>query len=400
MTGIHLDELKSRAIAAVAERETELWEVLEYIHTHPETCFAEYQASGLLVDKLRQYRFEAQAGVAGLETAFTATYAAAKPGPNIGIFAEYDALPEIGHGCGHNIMATVALGAGIAVSKLIEETGGKVTVCGTPAEEGGGGKVIMLDRGVFDPLDAALILHPANETVVEDVSYSRCDYEVTFKGKPAHAATFPDQGISPITPLIQLFNMVDALRFEIADRGKIHGYIKYGGDNPIMIPDHTTCVFTIRSFDMTYRTELTERFLTICRSLAAATRTELEYHQTEPNYEDIRNNETIQALLQQNLEQLGETIRPRRREQGIGCTDMGNISHRIPAIQSYIGLGEELKGHTREFAAAAGDARGLKAAVTGAKALAMTAIDLLAVPANMQAVRKHFAEMRKKKMCY
>jgi amidohydrolase len=400
MTGIELGKLKSRAIAAVATHEAELKEVLEYIHTHPETCFVEYKASELLIAKLLKYQFAVQREVAGLATAFMATYAAVKPGPNIGIFAEYDALPEIGHGCGHNIMATVALGAGIAVSELIEETGGKVTVCGTPAEEGGGGKVIMLDQGVFEPLDAALILHPANETVVEDISYSRCDYEVTFKGKSAHAATFPDRGISPITPLIQLFNMVDALRLEIADRGKIHGFIKYGGDNPIIIPDHTTCVFTIRSFDMAYRTELTERFLTICKSLAAATRTGLEYHQTEPNYEDIRNNETIQALLRQNLERLGERICPRRREQGIGCTDMGNVSHRIPAIQSYIGLGQELKGHTREFAAAAGDARGLKAAVTGAQALAMTAIDLLAVPANLQAVRKRFAEMRKNKMCY
>lgn len=378
----------------IDEISEDLFDISDYIFNNPEYCFKEYLAADKLSEYLENSGFTVERGMADLETAFKAVYDSGKDGYHIGIMAEYDAVPGMGHSCGHNLMAAMAAGAGVAVKSAIDETGGKISVFGTPAEEGGGGKILMLEKGVFNDLDAAMILHPANETVVNDISYSMTDVEVNFYGKTAHAATFPEEGISALNAVIELFNVINAMRLELGSEGKILGVITKGGENPIYIPDHCQARFTVRSFNMKTKKALVNRLLETCEYISKITGTRFEYDFYRLSYEDIRNNHTIENLLEKNLVSLGETVMPRKKELGIGCTDMGNITHHLPALQSYIKVAPGLRGHTIEFEEACGDDRGRKALITGAKAMAMTAIDLMS-DANMSSAKNDFKAMIK-----
>lgn len=366
------------------------------IWDNPEYNFEEYIACEAFSELLRKFGFNVTVGMAGLETACKGTYRGQKPGPHIGIFGEYDAVPGIGHACGHNLMAAMAVGAGTAIKGIIDELGGTITVFGTPGEEGGGGKVIMLNAGAFDDLDLAMIIHSANETVVNDISYSKTDLTVNFYGKKSHAATWPEEGISALTPIIELFNIINASRLEIADRGKILGIISKGGHEPIMIPDHCQAKFTVRSFDMKYKIELLNHLIKVCENLANITKTKFEYKLDGYSYEDIRNNPVLENLLAQNFEKLGEMVQPRRKELGIGTTDVGNVTHKIPALQSYVQVVPLLRGHTLEFQEAVGGEKGHRAINIGAKAMAMTATDVLMDEKVLKEIKSEYLHMKEK----
>ncbi len=374
----------------------ELIALSDTIWNNPEYNFKEYIACKAFSDLLKSFGFKVTVGITGLDTACKATYVSKKPGPHIGIFGEYDAVPGMGHSCGHNLMAAMAVGAGEAIKSIIDESGGTITVFGTPAEEGGGGKVIMLNNGAFDELDLAMIIHSANETVVNDISYSKTDITVNFYGKRSHAATWPEEGVSALTPVLELFNIINASRLEIADRGKILGIITKGGDEPIMIPDYCQAKFTVRSFSMKYKIELLKRLIEICENLASITKTKFEYELNGYSYEDIRNNPIIENLLADNLEALGEKVMPRRKELGIGTTDVGNVTHRIPALQSYVQVVPFLRGHTLEFQEAVGGKEGHRAINIGAKAMAMTAVDVLMDEKMFQKIKTEFQDMKRK----
>lgn len=391
---MNIDKYKDIVQNRIDELSKDLYELSDYIFKNPEYCFKEYKASKKIVKQLKSYGFTVENNIAELETAFEASYDSGKEGYHIGIMCEYDAVPGMGHSCGHNLMAAMAVGAATAVKSAIDEIGGKISVFGTPAEEGGGGKILMLEKGVFNSLDAAMIIHPANETVVNDISYSMTDIEVNFHGKTAHAATFPEEGVNALNAVIELFNIINAMRLEINNTGKIIGVISKGGEDPIHIPDHCQAKFTVRSFNMNTKKKLLKRLIETCELVAQITNTRFDYNFTRLSYEDIRNNKTIETLLAKNLTALGETVMPRRKELGIGCTDMGNITHEIPALQSYIKVAPELRGHTIEFEEACGDIRGKKAMINGAKAMAMTAIDLLQKN-NMTKTKEDFKEMQK-----
>lgn len=372
----------------------ELRALADTVHANPEYNFQEFKACAAVSELLKKLGFEVVTGVGKVETSVRATYDSGKPGPNLGFLGEYDAVPGMGHSCGHNLMTPIAIGAAEALKPIVDEFGGKITVLGCPAEEGGGGKIIMMENNAFEGLDTAMLIHSANETVVNDISYSRTDILVDFYGKKSHAATWPEEGISALVPVLELFNIVNSLRLEIADRGKILGVITKGGEDPIYIPDHCQAAFTIRSFSMKCKFELLDRFLEICKHVAAITNTRFEYAPDGLPYEDIRNNVVIEDFLQKNFEAIGEPVMPRRRELGIGCTDMGDITHKIPGLQSYIQVVPELRGHTKEFEDACGTPAGYRAIEVAAKAVAMTGVDLLTDPAAMENVRKAFMEMK------
>lgn len=372
----------------------ELIALSDQIWQTPEYNFNEVQASGYFAALLEKLGFGVTRGTGGLATAVTATYDSGKAGPHLAFLGEYDAVPGMGHACGHNLMAAMAVGAGAALKSVIHETGGKVSVIGTPAEEGGGGKVIMLENGAFDGIDAAMILHPANETVVNDISYAKTDVIVDYYGKSAHAATWPEEGVSALTPVLELFNLLNAMRLEIADRGKILGVISKGGAEPIMIPDHCQARFTVRSFDGAYQKVLLDKLIRTGRGLADLTGTRFEYRFDGPTYEDIRNNPVLEHLLDKNFTALGETVGPRRKELGIGCTDVGNVTHKLPALQSYIQVVPLLRGHTKEFETAVGGPLGHHTIEAGAKALAMTALDILSDNELAAQMKQAFNEMK------
>lgn len=374
----------------------ELAGLADYIWANPEYCFKEYKACAAMSEMLRKYGFEVETGIAGLETAVKAVYDSGKPGPNFGFVGEFDAVPGMGHSCGHNVMCAIPVGAAIGLKAVIDEFGGKITVLGTPAEEGGGGKIIMLEKGAFDDLDIALLIHACSDTCVNDISYSRTDVLVHFYGKESHAATWPEEGISALTPVLQLFNTVNAMRLELGDRGKILGIIRDGGKAPIYIPEHCSAEFTIRSFSMKFKWELFNRFIKMCESIADMTGTRFEYETVDLSYEDIRNNPVIEDSLAKNFEMLGEELKPRLKEQGIGCTDMGNVTHAVPGLQSYVRVVPGLRGHTKEFEDACGTPAAHHAVEVAAKAEAMTAVDILTNPAMLDEIKAAFQEMKAK----
>ncbi len=391
-----MNDYKKTVQARVDEIMPRLRELADYIHKNPEYNFEEFKSSAAVAQSLRELGFEVQHGYCGLETAIRAEYDSGKPGLNLGFVGEYDAVPGMGHSCGHNLMTPIAMGAAWALQPLVDEFGGKVTVIGAPAEEGGGGKVIMLEQGGFDGLDTAMLIHSASETVVNDISYSRTDVIVDFYGKTAHAATWPEEGVSALVPVLELFNIIQALRLEIADRGKIIGIISNGGEDPIFIPDHCQAKFTVRSFSMKYKWELYHRLISICEHLAELTGTRFEHRFDGYTYEDIRNNEVLENFLQANFEALGEPVMPRKKELGIGCTDMGDVTHKVPGLQSYIMVVPGVRGHTREFDDACGTPAGYRAIEVAAKAVAMTGVDLLTNPDAILRVREAFQAMKAK----
>ena len=309
--------------------------------------------------------------------------------------AEYDAVPGMGHACGHNLMAAMSAGAGIAVKSVLPQLKGSISVFGTPAEEGGGGKVIMLENGAFNGVDAAMIIHSANETVVNDISYSRTDIIVDFFGKGAHAATWPEEGVSALDPLLLLFQHISQMRLRWNGQGTILGIISEGGEDPIHIPEHCQGKFTVRSFSMKTKKKLLGDFLEACEAAARMTGTTWQWKEDGYTYEDIRNNPVIEDVLAEQFTRLGETVMPRRKELGIGCTDVGNLTHAFPALQSYVQVVPLLRGHTKEFEDACKSPDGHRAALTGAKALAMTAVELLSDDSLMEQVDRAFQDMKK-----
>lgn len=387
------EDLKKRVRERIDGCAQELTDLADTIWDHPEYNFQEYKACKAITDLLKKHGFVVTVGTGGLQTAFQAQWDSGKPGPHIAFLAEYDAVPGMGHACGHNLMAAMSSGAGIAVKTVLPRLGGKISVFGTPAEEGGGGKVIMLNQGAFAGVDAAMILHSANETVVNDISYSRTDMVVDFYGKTAHGATWPEEGISALDPLLHVFRYINEMRLRWNGRGTILGVISDGGDEPIHIPEHCQGKFTIRSFEMKFKKQILKEFLVACECAARMTGTTCQYAEEGHTYEDIRNNPVMEAVLAEQFTALGEMVMPRRKELGIGCTDVGNLTHVFPALQSYVRVVPLLRGHTRDFEAACRSEDGHRAILIGAKALAMTAVEMFSDEKLMERVRTAFLEM-------
>ncbi|MCD8074043.1 MAG: M20 family metallopeptidase [Lachnospiraceae bacterium] len=364
------------------------------IWSHPEYNFQEFHACQAMSTALREQGFHVETGAGGVETSVKAVYDSGKPGPNIGIFGEFDAVPGMGHACGHNLMCAIAVGAGTAIKSVSDELGGKVTVLGCPAEEGGGGKIMMLENGAFRELDFGMLFHPATQTVVHDRSYSKTTLTIHFTGKKTHAAATPECGINALNPMIELFNMVAAMRLELTERGNIFGVITDGGQDPNYIPEHTSAQFVIRSFSSRQRKNLLDRFLGICRHLSEIYGTPFSYTIDGLTYENIMNNPIIEKLLEENLTELGEEVLPREAIVDIGSTDMGNVTHEVPALQSYIKVFCDPipRNHTIEFQNAVGGPAGHLTIANAAKAMAMTAVDILTHPAYLEEIQKAFQD--------
>ena len=241
-----------------------------------------------------------------------------------------------------------------------------------------------------------MLIHPANETVVNDISYSSTSLKVDYYGKKAHAVTWPEEGVSALVPVMQLLQTIAAIRPEISGKGWILGVIRDGGETPVMIPDHCSAEILVRSFSMKEKLRLVERVKEMSQAMADMTHTRVEISVLRDSYEDIRNNPVIEEYLQQNLLAIGEEVKPRTRDLGIGTTDMGNVTHEIPGLQSYIKVVPVLRGHTPEFEAACGSPAGIHAMLQAAKAEAMTGVDLLREPEALRRVKEEFLAMKAK----
>jgi amidohydrolase len=337
-------------------------------------------------------------GTAGMDTAFKAVLAGGSAGPTIAILAEYDALPQLGHGCGHNLIATSALGAGLALTDVLGDLAGSVWVLGTPAEESAapnaGGKVHMVRAGVFDDIDASIMFHPAAETTMTDErSLAARGFEFYFHGKAAHAAGAPEEGINALDAVVAMYNAVSMLRQQVKSDVRIHGIILAGGAAANIIPDYAAIRYRTRSDDADYLEGVVQRVVACAEGAARATGCRLEWTEYMPPYENTVPNAVLMGLMKRNLESLGLDVSSTRKRTSRGSTDFGNVTRVVPGVEARIAITEswDVPGHSLEFEQAAGTDRGRQAMLAAAKGLAMTAIDLLGRPETLAEAKQVFA---------
>jgi len=391
----HIDSLKERVVAEVDARRDELIRIADTIHANPEVAFEEFESAALLSRTLAENGFAVERGVADLETAFVATLRGQGGGPTVAFLAEYDALPGLGHACGHNLIGTSAVGAGLAMKAVLPELAGTILVVGTPAEEGGGGKVTMVDAGLFDGVDAALIVHPSGQNKTRSTSLTSYKISIEFYGQAAHAAARPDEGINALDALILTYNGINALRQHLRDDVRIHGVITHGGDAPNIVPDYTQAKFYVRAADIPYTLGVLDKVRACAEGAARATGARLEFKEYAPHYENMMPNPKLADLVEANMAALGIELTPIEDER-MGSTDMGNVTQVVPGLHPSVAIGpEDMGGHTAEFCQAAGSPAGHESLIRAAKMMAMTAVDLLAVPANVTEVKTAFEEQKK-----
>lgn len=377
---MNLAEIKHE-IEDLAEKHKEEFETVSAcIFEHPELAYEEITARDTLCGLLERHGFSVKKGAGSLETAFVAEYKSGKPGMTFAFLCEYDALPEIGHACGHNLIGTSGAGAGIVLKEIMEKygLGGTLKVLGTPAEENGSGKITMLDEGFFKGIDMALIMHPSDMSMADDISFAAVNKIYTFKGKPAHTAACPWVGASALNGVMQMFHAVDAQRLHMKDFTRVHGIVTEGGTAVNIVPERAVCKFNIRSLDSDYLREVIEIVDRCARGAAICAGVDVEIEQDGYLIENVKNEKKLVKAVENNMNFIGEHHIPRDLTQGIGSTDVGNVTHALPSAQFYIGLGEGLGTHTAPFATAAGGPEGRRALTAAIKVLAMTGLDMIA----------------------
>ncbi|MFQ5699703.1 MAG: M20 family metallopeptidase [Myxococcota bacterium] len=387
-----LEELKRRACDTVDQLRDPLLEISHQIHAHPELAFEEHRAQALLVKTLRDAGLEVTAPAFGLETAFVAEFGDAR-GPRVALAAEYDALPGIGHACGHNIIATASVGAALALQALGSDLPGRIRLLGTPAEERGGGKERMARAGALDEVDAAMMVHPAGIDLVSMPCLAIAEVDVTYSGVAAHASAMPQRGINALDGLVTAYQSIAQLRQHIQPSERIHGIITDGGQAPNIVPEHAAGTFYVRARNAAELEPLKERVTGCLRAGAEASGAKLEIHWGEADYLDLRTSWPLARRYRRNAEALGRSFFPwdKLPASVAGSTDMGNFSYRVPSIHPMISAAPaHCTIHHPEFARWAGSQMGDAAALDGAKALAMTSLDFFVDGALRDEVREHF----------
>lgn len=363
--------------------------IAEEMYRNPETALQEHRASELLARFLEGGGFTVDRAIAGMATAFCAAWGSGRP--TIALLAEMDALPGLGHACGHNVIAAAAVGAGLALRQALPEDAARVLVLGTPAEETGYGKVEMVRAGVFDEVDFALMVHPSSRRYVVKGYLGLAKLRFTFFGTPAHAAAYPEEGINALDAVIQTFTAVNALRQQLRQDVRVHGIITEGGTAPNIIPERASCHFYVRADDLEELARVRERVIACAEGGALATGCRLETEADPRVLAPLRINRTLSALYARQLEYLGLEEMPVPADRNKGSSDIGNVSQVVPTIHPHVPLGSGLHIHTGEFARATVSPQGRAAVLEGAKALALTALELACSPDIREAVRSEFS---------
>jgi amidohydrolase len=360
-----------------SEHETALRELSLWMYENPELGYKEYETSAHMAEALRAGGFEVEYPAYGLETAFEATVGTS--GPRVVICAEMDALPVIGHACGHNIIATAGIGAGIALAAVAEQLGIRVTVLGTPAEEGGGGKVELINAGAFQDAAASMMVHPSTRNIVDPTFLAVHHFDVEFHGKDSHASSSPHLGINALDAGVQAYTSIAALRQHMLPTDRIHGIFTSGGSAANIVPSHVAMSWYVRSLTDARLDELTTRVRSCFDAAALSTGCTVEVNEVGCAYKDIRNDKVITRLYADNSAGLGRDMiwRADAPSHSFGSTDMGNVSYEVPSIHPMLDLGASpAVNHQPEFAAYTITDEGMAMIRDGALAMAWTAIDL------------------------
>ena len=354
-----------------------LTEVSDWMYDNPELGFEEFKTSQYLVEFIKSFDHDVTYPTGKLDTAFEITFG--KEGPLTVLCVEYDALPEIGHACGHNIIATASIGAGLAIANLVDELGIRVKLLGTPAEEGGGGKIILLENGVFEDAACSMMIHPAYENVVNPTFTTIQQYKVEFFGKDAHAAGAPEEGINALDAQIQLFVNASTYRQQMVSSNRMHGVITNGGFKPNIIPSYTSSEWYLRALNEENLIEIEKDFMNFVNAAAMSTKCEVKIESPDYRYTEIDNNKTMYELYKENslLVDRKMILQSEAARPGLGSTDMGNVSLAMPSIHPMLSIDSgDAVNHQPEYAAATLTPGGHKAIYDGAYAMGATIIDL------------------------
>lgn len=385
----HGERQKERIKERIHRELGAIFETARCLYERPELGNQEVYSCERLCEDFRRYGFFVEKGFCAMPTAFRAVLDSGKPGPSIGYCAEYDALPEVGHGCGHNLVGTMALGAAAGLASVLSEIGGRIVVYGTPAEETQGGKVAMAASGVFRQVDVVMMAHPAAVTEESGSSLAMNALQFQFYGKATHAAASPERGINALEGVIQLFNGINALRQHLPRGVLVHGIITKGGTAPNIIPDFAEARFYVRAPEKFMLAEAVRRIRAVAHGAEGMTGTRVEISEYESSYDNMETNQRLNKVICGYLRELGDPPRPSRMDGG--SLDMGNVSHRAPSAHIWVGFGEpELVCHTKEFAAMTVGPKGKELLYRGACALALTGYSVIAEPGLLGAIKKEF----------
>lgn len=383
--------MKEKVLNFIDQLTPELNELSLEIYKNPELGYEEFIACKLHTNLLSKYGFSVEKNFSGVETGFKAVYKSEKPGPVISYMAEYDALPGIGHGCGHNLLGTVSTGAGIILKQIIDKIGGTVIVFGTPAEETSGAKVTYVENHEFDGVDIAMMAHPFNEYIKSGTSLALEPIQFEFFGKAAHAASAPQKGINALDAAIQTFNSVNALREHINSDSRVHGVILDGGKAANVVPDYTKSQFYVRSTSKTYNLELLEKIKNCARGAALATGCELKISKYEFNYDNLVTNETLSNVFSDKIFELtGIVMSPPNK--GAGSLDAGQVSQVCPTIHPYFDITKDtdIAAHTKEMADSTITDYAKEQMKNTIAALVLTAVDIIENPKLLEEIKHEF----------
>jgi amidohydrolase len=385
-----VSELKDEITSRIDALRPELERVGRDIHARPEIGYEERHAVAWLTDLLRQHGFDVAVGVADTPTAFVATRRNGT-GPTVAFLAEYDALRGLGHGCGHNLIATASTGAGIGLAELLDRLPGRVQVIGTPAEEGGGGKIRLIRGGIFQEVDAAMMFHPDVKNQVLHWALAVTHMHFEFIGRAAHASGDPEKGINALDAFVLAYNGIAMLRQHIKEGARLHGFLIEGGTAPNIVPERTRGEFLVRARDEAYMHELVQKVKNIFQGAALATGCSVKLTFDEEPYTDLRNNAVLARLFEANLQRLGIDPVDGVPWENAGSTDMGNVTHVVPGLHPTLAIAPaDVPGHSQAFLEASNSLRGYQAMIDAAKALAMTGADLLADPSLVDQAKAEF----------
>jgi len=381
-------DLLGKEVEAVAG---DLIAVSEFLYKNPEIGFQEVKAVNYLGRFLDDRGFQVEKEIGGLKTSFRA-HLSGQPlkRPVFALLAEYDALPVVGHGCGHNLIAAASVGAALALKKYANLLQGSFAVVGTPAEEGGGGKILLAEAGIFSEMDAAMMFHPGRLNLPGEDMIGRVKFKAEFFGKAAHASISPDKGVNALDAIVAAYNNIGMLRQQIHPEARIHGIITHGGDAPNVIPEYTAGMFYVRAASRKYRDEVFEKVKKCLEAGALTTGATCKIEVGKPTFDPIRHNASLEETARKNMILLGIPIDADDGRRG--SSDIGNLSQVLPALHPSLAIvGPEVPGHSQLFREATMTARGREALIKAAKLLAMTAYDFLTSPELRERARADFA---------
>ncbi len=388
-----MQELMDQLCQAVDAASDALLAVSHDIHAHPELAFEEVHACQVLTDALKANDIECDTGVFTLPTAFDAHLKTQGGGPTVAVLAEYDALPGIGHACGHNLIATAALGATLALKSIETQLPGTVRMIGTPAEERGGGKEVMARAGAFEGVDAAMMIHPAGFNMATMPSICVAEVEVIYHGRASHASAMPHKGINALDGVLLAYQAISNLRQHIRPTERIHGIITEGGQAPNIVPERAAADFYVRAANEKALEALKPRVQACFEAGATGSGCQVEINWAGVDYLDINTNWPLADRFEAHAAHLGRKFMTRAEVESsfAGSTDMGNVSHRLPSIHPMLAAAPpNVVIHHPDFARWAGSELGDQAALDGAKAMAMTAAEYLLNPALQQESARAF----------